>query len=125
MCVGETKTERANKKYKLIIQKQISEALKGLYENELKNIIVAYEPVWAIGTGIVPNNKQIEEVANIIREEIKNEYSQTSSKNIKILYGGSVNPTNAKQFAYVQGVNGLLVGGASLKPDDFAQICNI
>lgn len=125
LCVGETKTERANKKYKPIIQKQISEALKGLYENELKNIIVAYEPVWAIGTGIVPNNKQIEEVANIIREEIKNEYSQTSSKNIKILYGGSVNPTNAKQFAYAQGVNGLLVGGASLKPDDFAQICNI
>lgn len=125
LCVGETKTERANNKYKQIIQKQILDAIKGLYDNELKNIIIAYEPVWAIGTGVVPNTKQIEEVANIIREEIKNEYTVTSSKNIKILYGGSVNGTNAKQFAFVQGVNGLLVGGASLKPDEFAKICNI
>lgn len=125
LCVGETKTERTNNKYKQVVAKQIAEGLKGLYENELKNIIVAYEPIWAIGTGMVPNAKQIEEVATAIREEISNEYSINASKNIKILYGGSVNSSNAKQFAYVTGINGLLVGGASLNTEEFAKICNI
>ena len=125
LCVGETKYERTNKKYKEVIEKEISEGLKGLYENELKNIIIAYEPVWAIGTGLVPNNKQIEEIAKIIREEISKEYNSSAGKNIKILYGGSVNSQNAKQFACLDGINGLLVGGASLKIDEFAKICNI
>lgn len=125
LCVGETKYERTNKKYKDVIEKEISEGLKGLYENELKNIIIAYEPVWAIGTGLVPNNKQIEEIANIIREEISKEYTNAAGKNVKILYGGSVNSQNAKQFACLDGINGLLVGGASLKVDEFAKICNI
>lgn len=125
LCVGETKYERTNKKVNEVIEKEISEALKGLYENELKNIIIAYEPIWAIGTGLVPNTRQIEEVAKIIREEITKEYSQTASKNIKILYGGSVNGQNAKQFAFADGINGLLVGGASLKVDEFAKICTI
>lgn len=125
LCVGETKYERQTKKYKEAIQKEISEGLKGLYENELKNIVIAYEPIWSIGTGVVPTGKQIEEIANIIREELAKEYSQTASKNIKILYGGSVNSQNAKQFAYIDGINGLLVGGASLKVDDFSKICNV
>lgn len=125
LCVGETKYERTNKKVKEVIEKEISEALKGLYENELKNITIAYEPIWAIGTGLVPNTRQIEEVAKIIRDEITKEYSQMASKNIKILYGGSVNVQNAKQFAFADGVNGLLVGGASLKIDEFAKICTI
>lgn len=125
LCVGETKTERTNNKYKSVIEKQILEGIKGLYENELKNIVIAYEPVWAIGTNIVPNVKQIEEVANVIRALFQSEYSVVSSKNIKILYGGSVNASNAKQFASVNGINGLLVGGASLKPEEFAVICNV
>lgn len=125
LCVGETKYERQNKKYRASIEKEVSEGLKGLYENELKNIVIAYEPIWSIGTGILPSAKQIEEVAQIIREEITKEYSQTAGKNIKILYGGSVNSQNAKQFAYAEGVNGLLVGGASLKADEFSKISNV
>lgn len=125
LCVGETKTERSCNKYKQVIQKQILECIKGLYENELKNIIIAYEPVWAIGTGIVPSSKQVEEMANIIRETIANEYSKNAIKSIKVLYGGSVNSSNAKQFANIDGINGLLVGGASLNAIEFAKICNI
>lgn len=125
LCVGETKYERQTKKYKEAIEREISEGLKGLYENELKNIIIAYEPIWSIGTGVVPNGKQIEEIAKIIRDEISKEYSQTAGKNTKILYGGSVNAQNAKPFAYVDGINGLLVGGASLKTDEFSKICNV
>ena len=125
LCVGETKTERTNNKYKQIVQKQISDALKGLYENELKNIIIAYEPVWAIGTGVVPNVKQVEEMSSIIKEEISNEYSLTAGKNVKILYGGSVNSSNAKQYSSIKGINGLLVGGASLNSEEFAKICNV
>lgn len=125
LCVGETKYERQTKRYKESIEKEISEGLKGLYENELKNIVIAYEPIWSIGTGLVPTGKQIEEVAKIIRDEITKEYSLTASKNIKILYGGSVNAQNAKQFAYIDGINGLLVGGASLKADEFSKICNV
>lgn len=125
LCVGETKTERFNNKYKQIIQKQLSEALKGLYENELKNIIIAYEPVWSIGTGEVPTTKQIEQAVQIARQQVSTDFSPLTGKNIKVVYGGSVNSINAKQFANINGVNGLLVGGASLKPEEFAKICNI
>lgn len=125
LCVGETKSERLNNRYTEVIQKEISEGLKGLYENELKNIIIAYEPIWSIGTGVVPEVKQIEEVVKIIKTEISNEYSLNASKNAKILYGGSVNAINAKSFASIPGIGGLLVGGASLNPEEFAKICNI
>lgn len=125
LCIGETKYERQNKKYKQVLEKEISESLKGLYENELKNIIIAYEPVWSIGTGKLPTQKQIEEVANIIREKIHAEFSEKASKNAKILYGGSINAQNAKSYGEIKGTNGLLVGGASLDPKEFAKICNI
>ena len=125
LCVGETKYERLNKKYKQVIQREISECLKGLYENELKNIIVAYEPVWSIGTGKLPTAKEIEEATKIIREQILVDFSEKASKSIKILYGGSVNSQNAKIFSAINGINGLLIGGASLNVDEFVKICKI
>lgn len=125
LCVGETKYERQNKKYKQVIEKDISEALKGLYENELKNIIIAYEPIWSIGTGKLPTQKEVEEISNIIRGQIQTEYSEKASKSIKILYGGSVNTQNAKLFLDIKTINGLLVGGVSLKAKEFAKICNM
>ena len=96
-----------------------------MYENELKNIVIAYEPIWAIGTGKSPTLKQIEEVSNIIRNQIHIEFSEKASKSIKVLYGGSVNTQNAKSFTDLKTINGLLVGGASLNASDFAKICNL
>lgn len=125
LCIGETKYERQNKKYKQVLERDINEALKGLYENELKNIIIAYEPVWSIGTGKLPTAKEIEEAINIIKNQILLDYSEKAAKGIKVLYGGSVNPQNAKVFAEIKGCSGLLVGGASLNATEFAKICNL
>lgn len=125
LCIGESKYERQNKKYTQVLQKDVSEALKGLYENELKNIIIAYEPVWAIGTGKLPTTKEIEEAVKIIREQILADYTEKSAKAIKVLYGGSINAQNAKQYAEIKSINGLLVGGASLNAQEFAKICNL
>ena len=125
LCIGETKYERQNKKYKQVLQKDVQEALKGLYENELKNIIIAYEPIWSIGTGKLPSAKEIEQAASIIRAQIQTEYSEKAAKSIKVLYGGSINLQNAKTFADIKSINGLLVGGASLVLEEFAKICNI
>jgi len=73
-------------------------SFKGLYENELKNIFIAYEPIWSVGTGVLPSIKEIENAIEIIREIIKNEFSEKASKCIKIIYGGSINSQNAKNF---------------------------
>ena len=125
LCIGETKYERVSNNYKLVLEKEVSECLKGLYENELKNIIIAYEPIWAIGTGKHPSTKEIEGAVKIIRNKIKNEFSPDAEKNIKIIYGGSVNSQNAKMYSQISGVNGLLVGGSSLDPEEFAKIAKV
>lgn len=122
LCVGETKSQRDNNKTNVIVKGQIEGALAGLYENELNNVIIAYEPVWAVGTGVQPTGKQVEKVCAYIREVINNNFSQTASQNIKIIYGGSIKVDNAKQFFGLENVNGMLVGGASLQPENFAKL---
>lgn len=125
LCVGETKTERKQNKTNQVLKKQIEYALKGVYENELKNIIIAYEPVWAIGTGLVATTKEIEKTIYDIREIIKGSFSEKASRSIKILYGGSANLSNYLPIIKIKGIDGLLVGGASLKSDEFAKMANL
>lgn len=122
LCIGESKRERISDQTKNAICKQLDECLSGLYENELNNVIIAYEPVWAIGTGTTATVKQIEEALKIIRLEIARNYSEAISKKIRIVYGGSLNLDNYKQFVGIKDLNGLLVGGLSLNPQAFSQM---
>ncbi len=123
LCIGETKYERINKKTQQVLRRQLEVALKGLYENELKNVIIAYEPIWAIGSGKTPSVKDVEIAANDIRNIIADNFTSRSAEKINILYGGSINENNCSVFSKIRGINGLLVGGACLNPKSFANIC--
>ncbi len=121
-CVGETLEEREENLTESVLRRQIIEGLRGLQPSDLKNIVIAYEPVWAIGTGKNATPEQAQEAHAFIRALIGKEFGEESAKNIPIQYGGSVKPENAKELISQEDVNGFLVGGASLKADSFAQI---
>jgi triosephosphate isomerase (TIM) len=116
LCVGETLDQRNAGRTMEVILRQIQLALKEPNENVIGNLDIAYEPVWAIGTGHNADPSQIAEVHGAIRSHLTNSFGKAS---VRILYGGSVNAENAKDLSRISEVNGLLVGGASLKPESF------
>ena len=116
LCVGETLDQRNAGRTMEVILRQIQLALKEPNENVIGNLDIAYEPVWAIGTGHNADPSQIAEVHGAIRSHLTNSFGKAS---VRILYGGSVNAENAKDLGRISEVNGLLVGGASLKPESF------
>lgn len=124
LCVGETKTERLAKETEQVIHDQIVTALANVTSDEVKKIVVAYEPVWAIGTGDVATADQAVFVANVIRKNISELYGKEAAKQVRILYGGSVNPSVSGGFLRAKGIDGLLVGGASLNYAQFSDIVN-
>lgn len=124
LCIGETLAERNTMKVAETLKEQLGEALKGLYENELENITIAYEPIWAIGSGQTPLSREIEQVGKIIRKAISEDFSSKAGNEIKIAYGGSVTPKNSVAICKCKNVDGLLVGGACLDADTFLQILN-
>ena len=121
-CVGETLEEREANRTEKVIEKQIIEGLAGIPESEMKNIIIAYEPVCAIGTGKTATPAQAEEVHVFIRNLVKRLYSPSVSDSIIIQYGGSVKPDNSKELLNMPNIDGALVGGACLKADSFVEI---
>lgn len=121
-CVGETLAEREACKIETIITTQLSLGLADLVPNDLTKIVIAYEPVWAIGTGKTATPEQAEEVHIIIREMIAKKFGIIYANGIRILYGGSVKPSNAKELLTKPNIDGALVGGASLKAEDFIGI---
>jgi triosephosphate isomerase len=121
-CVGESLKDRENKTYFDVIETQIKETLFNLDENEIKKIIIAYEPVWAIGTGKTATPDEAQEMHEFIRKLIKSKFGEQISEEISILYGGSCKPGNAKEIFGKKDVDGGLIGGASLKAQDFEKI---
>lgn len=124
LCVGETLAERESGRTAAVITRQLRVALKGLDENDIKTIEIAYEPVWAIGTGRNATPEQIARVHTRIRQVVKTEFGNRNGNAIRVLYGGSVKPDNAAEILQTPGVSGLLVGGASLKAETFVPIIN-
>jgi triosephosphate isomerase len=125
LCVGETLEERNKGKTLEVVEKQLLEGLSNIKDIKGDKIVIAYEPVWAIGTGINATPEEAEEVHFFIRERLKNLYSKEISTQIRILYGGSVTPDNIQDLMKKPNIDGVLVGGASLDPEKFFKICNI
>ena len=123
-CFGEELKDRKNNNHFRIISNQISESLFHLSSSEWDNIILAYEPVWAIGTGETASSDQVQEMHSFIRNFIAQKYSTELAQKTSILYGGSVKPNNAKEIFSMEDVDGGLIGGASLNSKDFFSIVN-
>lgn len=124
-CVGETLTQREEGKTLEVIEEQIQQGLKGISAEEAGGLVVAYEPVWAIGTGRNATPGQAEEVQIYIRNLLSRMYNEAIAKALRIQYGGSVKPENIKELMQQPDIDGALVGGASLKIDSFSQMVKI
>lgn len=124
VCVGETLEQREKGLTKEIITSQTRLALEGLSNEQVENTIIAYEPIWAIGTGKTATSEDANNSIKSIREEICKIYGQNTCQRVIIQYGGSVKSGNAKELFTTSDIDGGLVGGASLKPDEFAKIVN-
>lgn len=122
VCIGETKEQKDLNQMSEVLERQISGALKNVSREQIKNLVIAYEPVWAIGTGNNCLPEQTQSALLCIKKIIANLYNRQIADATRILYGGSVSGKNASQYIGVAGANGLLVGGASLNVEEFLQI---
>ena len=123
LCVGETLGQKTSNQTTKIIKNQLLNCLNTIDGSAMKNIVIAYEPVWAIGTGKNATPEQAEEVHKFIRGLLSSMYNQRVSNNTRIIYGGSVKESNIKNLMKMKNINGALVGGASLDAKGFGKIC--
>lgn len=121
-CVGESSDDYDHGRTKAVIRDQLQIGLAGLTANQLANIIIAYEPVWSIGTGKNASKEHAQDIANFVRERLAETFSDTAAQQTLILYGGSVKPNNIKDYLSQPDVDGALVGGASLKVESFQEL---
>ena len=124
ICIGETLDQRESGKTESIVTNQIEKALEGIESKNLENIIIAYEPIWAIGTGKTATKEEANETIAQIRKKISELYGQNEADGVIIQYGGSVKSSNAKELFEMSDIDGGLVGGARLKPEEFSKIVN-
>lgn len=124
VCVGEMLPDREAGRAESVVESQLTGGLRGLTASDMERIIIAYEPVWAIGTGKVATPEQAQEMHGFVRQTLKTEHSAQTAETTRILYGGSVKPDNIKGLMEQADIDGALVGGASLDADSFAKIIN-
>jgi len=124
LCIGETLEERESEQMFDILRRQVRCGLRNLSAEQMANMVIAYEPVWAIGTGVTASNEQAQEAHAFIRALVSELYDQKTANATRILYGGSVKPGNVDSLMTQPDVDGALVGGASLQAEDFARIVN-
>jgi triosephosphate isomerase len=124
VCVGETLAERESNRTLEVVERQVEAGLRALKPEEVARMLIAYEPVWAIGTGKVATPEQAQEVQAFLRKRIALSHGDEPARAVRVLYGGSVNPANTPGIMAQADVDGVLVGGASLKPESFLGIVN-
>ena len=122
VCCGETLEERESGKTNELVGAQIEKALAGLTDDQAKATVIAYEPIWAIGTGKSSSAQDANEVCAHIRSVVASQFSQDVAQSVRIQYGGSVKPENIKEYMAESDIDGALVGGASLDPQSFLQL---
>ena len=122
LCIGESEAERDAGQTFSVLDKQIQKGLESFVLRDLQTLVVAYEPVWAIGTGKTATKEQAQEAHAHIRDELGKMFSKEFAQQVRILYGGSVKPSNVKELMAMPDVDGALVGGASLEPETFSQL---
>lgn len=124
MCVGESLEQRDGGQEKAVVREQLAEGLDGIPAEQMAKLVIAYEPIWAIGTGRTATPEQANEMCGAIRDIIEELYDDETACEVTIQYGGSVKPANASEIMMMEEIDGALVGGASLVPEDFIQIVN-
>lgn len=124
VCVGETLDQREKNRTKTVIRKQIMNGMAGLTEEDVLKTVVAYEPVWAIGTGKTATSEQAEETIKFVRSVLAKMFGRKNANKVRIQYGGSMNAKNVKELMAMPNIDGGLIGGASLKAVDFSQVVN-
>jgi len=120
LCVGETLAEREAGAFETVVSTQVTGGLQGV--GDISSIVIAYEPVWAIGTGKTASSEQAQEVHKIIRTKVAELYGAPAAEAVRIQYGGSVKPSNAVELFAMPDIDGGLIGGAAMNADDFAAI---
>lgn len=124
VCVGETLEEREKDITKDVVKGQVTKALKDVSKEDLNKVVIAYEPIWAIGTGKTATSEEANEVIAFIREVVTNLYSNELAEEVRIQYGGSVKPANVEEIMNQSDIDGALVGGASLEVESFSALVN-
>lgn len=124
MCCGETLEQREAGETKDVVKIQVEKGLSGVGQNGLANVVIAYEPIWAIGTGKTATSGQANDVITYIREVVATTFGEDAAAKIRIQYGGSVKPSNVSEIMKESDIDGALVGGASLQPDSFLSLVN-
>ena len=122
LCVGETAQEHKDRETKQVLHDQLMVDLKNVTSEDIENVVIAYEPVWAIGTGHYAKPDQVEDAVKTIRHNVSEMFGTEAEGKLRVLYGGSVEPDTTKGYFTIEGVDGLLVGGASLNYEQFSQI---